>query len=596
MSGGGLPPEAIPPDIVFRCHPEKKNTTVFCAICDNVYHKSDFNRKKNVKYVSNVMVICDEHGIDITSEDNAGIVLTNLRQIIQDNEKTILNITKSYKKLKSEYDKLKNNQESISQKNQIHDDNAVLNSTGGHMNAYTVEQMNICAEENDTDIHMKALKTENELLRDLNNELKDKNRILAELLAKEKENFVIGRNTYENKNKATFTEVLAKEKPLEKKITKLIVRRRENISKGIDVPEIKSYIAHYINKSSTVQAKSVKIKSKDEAIISFMNEESMAQTENILKQKYTNFYKIERESIRNPKVKIIGFDNLEDMKMKDIEYDINKRNFKNLNSKCKVIHVFENQKTKINTILLETTPEIYEHIAENKFRVHIGYQNCRVLDDLNLTPCYNCGRFGHSGRRCKNSKNCLKCAGKHNTINCTTPEELKCLNCVYSNNQFKTNYNTKHVVNDTEKCEVMIRKIKKLIAETNYPVRPHIPKYIGKVNFQSKLRNTVNETGNSTGDLPAVEIGTSTIGNLQTETRLKKHSRFDFSQETPVRTIPAANTPRSRLLTSPRRHSRFTFSPANSTDDLSVECSTETLNRTMTNIGLNDPTETETKP
>ena len=89
--------------------------------------------KKNVKYLSSVMVICDEHGIDITSEDNAGIVLTNLRQIIQDNEKTILNITKSYKKLKSEYDKLKNNQESISQKNQIHDDNAVLNSTGGHM-------------------------------------------------------------------------------------------------------------------------------------------------------------------------------------------------------------------------------------------------------------------------------------------------------------------------------------------------------------------------------------------------------------------------------------------------------------------------------
>ena len=46
MAGGWLPPEAIPPDIVFRCHPEKKNTTVFCAICDNVYHKSDFNRKK----------------------------------------------------------------------------------------------------------------------------------------------------------------------------------------------------------------------------------------------------------------------------------------------------------------------------------------------------------------------------------------------------------------------------------------------------------------------------------------------------------------------------------------------------------------------
>ena len=65
------------------------------------------------------------------------------------------------------------------------------------------------------------------------------------------------------------------------------------------------------------------------------------------------------------------------------------------------------------------------------------------------------------------------------------PREHKCTNCIYSNDQFDTKYDTKHVVNDIGKCEVMIHKIKKLIAETDYPAGPHIPKYVGKLNFQS---------------------------------------------------------------------------------------------------------------
>ena len=65
---------------------------------------------------------------------------------------------------------------------------------------------------------------------------------------------------------------------LEKKIRKLILKRRKNDKKEMDVPNIKSYIAHSINKNSTIQANSIKIKNKDEAIISFINEESLTQT------------------------------------------------------------------------------------------------------------------------------------------------------------------------------------------------------------------------------------------------------------------------------------------------------------------------------
>ena len=43
------------------------------------------------------------------------------------------------------------------------------------------------------------------------------------------------------------------------------------------------------------------------------------------------------------------------MEIKEIEQDINKRNFKRLNSKHKVLHLFGNTKTKINTILIINT-------------------------------------------------------------------------------------------------------------------------------------------------------------------------------------------------------------------------------------------------
>ena len=61
MAASGLPPEAVLPDIYYRCHPSRVNRTVVCMWCSNVYHKSDFNRKlesgKNVKYVECISVL-----------------------------------------------------------------------------------------------------------------------------------------------------------------------------------------------------------------------------------------------------------------------------------------------------------------------------------------------------------------------------------------------------------------------------------------------------------------------------------------------------------------------------------------------------------
>ena len=41
-----------------------------------------------------------------------------------------------------------------------------------------------------------------------------------------------------------------------------------------------------------------------------------------------------------PKVKVVGIDNILEMNLKNIEKDINYRNFKNYSMKCEAVHMY----------------------------------------------------------------------------------------------------------------------------------------------------------------------------------------------------------------------------------------------------------------
>ncbi|OXU31465.1 hypothetical protein TSAR_000803 [Trichomalopsis sarcophagae] len=169
-----------------------------------------------------------------------------------------------------------------------------------------------------------------------------------------------------------------------------------------------------------------------------MNEASIIETEKSLNKKLSNIYTIEKEEVKKPRLKVVGIDNYEGMDLKSLEEDINS-----------IVLTYFNKKTNLQSVILEVTSEIYEHIRESKNRIFVGYQNCRVYDDLNVQPCFNCGRFGHNGNKSINDKVCLKCAGTHNSVNCNNKDEICCVNCLYSNNKFNSQYDTKHVANDT---------------------------------------------------------------------------------------------------------------------------------------------------
>ena len=73
--------------------------------------------------------------------------------------------------------------------------------------------------------------------------------------------------------------------------------------------------------------------------------------------------------------------------------------------------------------LIEVSAVIYKHIRETKNKIYVGHQKCMVYDVINVKPCFNCDRFGHKSKRCRNNATCIKCAGEHNADECEEKEK-----------------------------------------------------------------------------------------------------------------------------------------------------------------------------
>ena len=82
-------------------------------------------------------------------------------------------------------------------------------------------------------------------------------------------------------------------------------------------------------------------------VIDCVNEENVTKALKVLSVKLADKCEIIKEQIANPKVKVVGIDNYEEMDNKELENDINTRNFSEFSKKCKILHSYTNKKTKL---------------------------------------------------------------------------------------------------------------------------------------------------------------------------------------------------------------------------------------------------------
>ena len=456
MAGQRTAPAGEPPDKYYKCHSKTRFSTIVCLFCEDPYHPSCFDKLKNKKRIGEILAICPKHAhLKLTSNFNVDTLSDDVKLIIAD---------------------IKATRKEVIQK-EILDEIAVANSTN------VEDSHNETIFDNNTELE--NLKIETTLLRELNKELQEKNYLLRELLNAEKEKV----NSEVRINKKTYAEATINSKPLKKRIPKIIIHMK---NEDDDINKIKKKVTHYLTKEKTIKTKSLQVKNNKEININCLNEDSTNKAAKILSSKLSDKCKIGTESISKPKIKVVGIDNFENMNDEELESDINTRNFKDCDGKCVVLSTYKNTRNNTITAIIEVPSEIYKIIREcYNNKIYVGYQNCKIYDLINIKPCYKCGSFGHNSYKCSNDLTCLKCAGSHISAQCQIKDNFTCVNCFYSNAKYKTNFEVNHMANDSEKCKILKGKINRDIDMTDYPVRPYVPRLIGKV---ENIKITTNQT------------------------------------------------------------------------------------------------------
>ena len=108
---------------------------------------------------------------------------------------------------------------------------------------------------------------------------------------------------------------------------------------------------------------------------------------------------------------------------------------KEIKNEITPLFAIRRKSTEVSSWVLEVTPEARITLL-SKERLHIAYKTCKVEDYLRISRCYNCQKFGHASKDCKNTRVCSICAQDgHGHDNCKIKEDKAiCRNCRnYSN-------------------------------------------------------------------------------------------------------------------------------------------------------------------
>ena len=187
MASGGELPSGEPPDksieIMYKCHPKQKVSTVTFIVCESAYHRSDYGKCKDRKYVgeNEILMLCPDHvELNITLK-NENIELSEAARILI-----------AYIKNEKE--------EQIKQR--ILNEISII-SESAHKSIDN-DKLNVTILTENTELDNQQI--EIQLLRQLNQELMEKNALLKKLIEKEKNEYKTELNQH---NQKTYAEITA---------------------------------------------------------------------------------------------------------------------------------------------------------------------------------------------------------------------------------------------------------------------------------------------------------------------------------------------------------------------------------------------------
>lgn len=106
-------------------------------------------------------------------------------------------------------------------------------------------------------------------------------------------------------------------------------------------------------------------------------------------------------------------------------------------------------------VVLSTDTNTFNKLVEIN-KIVVGFELCRVRENLLVLRCYNCNQYNHTAKECKQSASCPKCAGPHKITDCDQQNMSKCINCIRAKQELNLNHDVNHRAWSTE-CPVYQR-------------------------------------------------------------------------------------------------------------------------------------------
>lgn len=184
-----------------------------------------------------------------------------------------------------------------------------------------------------------------------------------------------------------------------------------------------------------------------------------------LVEKTSAKYTVNISKQKDPRIKIIGVNRK--YESHELMHDLKLQN-QNIDETDEMKIVYQTEtKTKKWIIFVEVKPKTYHKMIEKKY-INIGWQTCKIFEDIYVKICTNCNRYGHKHIECKEHTVCKTCGENHSQKDCKSNCK-SCNNCKFYNEKYNNNYNTTHIVN-SEECSVFKNQQKLIRERINYCV------------------------------------------------------------------------------------------------------------------------------
>lgn len=171
-------------------------------------------------------------------------------------------------------------------------------------------------------------------------------------------------------------------------------------------------------------------------ILNCTGQQEIGTIQSQIQDKLGDEYSVDRPKIKEHRIKVVGIEESEyNCKPEDIVEKIVKQNNiqqQNADFKLNVLRKTSIFNRRFN-IIFEVDTKTYDLFTEME-KINIGWNRCAVYSDYGILRCFNCCKYGHISKECKEKTACPRCSEGHELKHCTSKTN-KCINCVISNDK-----------------------------------------------------------------------------------------------------------------------------------------------------------------